>query len=283
VARGESGFSKKFSSLGPVRPGESLRAASHPVKPLADDAGLEPRIVSSGAVGVPRSLAVHLMEASPMAWRVRFKKSIVAGLVVILPLLVSGMVLVWIARLIEGLTSPVLAWLLKERIPGLGSASAVILVAAVGLVATTVVGGRLLKLGENLIARIPLVKGIYVPVKQLVTAFSPENESGFKKVVLVPHPGGTGFAVGFLTREFEVEGEMGRMDPWASVYVPTNHLYLGAILCYPRSALRFPELTVEEAIRIALTGGAAFPESVRRKASDLPRAVREREEVEQLR
>lgn len=201
-----------------------------------------------------------------MALSNRFKRSLIAGLIVVLPIVVSGMVVVWIAGLIEGLMSPTLEWLLGRRVPGLGFVTAMVVVTAVGLVATNVVGSRFLKAGENMIVRIPVIKAIYVPVKQLVTAFSPDNDSGFKRAVLVPHPGGPGFAVGFQTREFEVENDQGQMEPWASVYVPTNHLYLGAILCYPRSALRFPDLSVEEAVRIALTGGTAFPTTVRRLA-----------------
>jgi uncharacterized membrane protein len=197
----------------------------------------------------------------------RFKKSVIAGLIVVLPLLVSGLTLVWVARLIEGTMSPLLLWVFGRSIPGLGFASALVLTAIVGLVATTVVGSRLLAQGENIMARVPLFKDIYVPVKQLVTAFSPENESGFKRVVLVPYAGTTGVAVGFLTREFQIEDANGRRDRWASVYVPTNHLYLGTVLCYPQSDLRFSSLSVEEAVRIALTGGTAFPDTIRERSA----------------
>jgi len=193
----------------------------------------------------------------------RFKRSVVAGLVVVLPLLVSVQVLVLVARLIEGKMGPLLEWLLGQSIPGLGFASALALVTIVGLVATTVVGSRLLHQGANFMARIPLLKTIYVPVRQLVTAFSPDNESGFKRVVLVPCVGTTGFAVGFLTREFQVQREGGGWEAFASVYVPTNHLYLGAILCFPQSDLRVSDLSVEEAVRIALTGGTAIPDTIR--------------------
>jgi uncharacterized membrane protein len=53
------------------------------------------------------------------------------------------------------------------------------------------------------------------------------------------------------------------------VYIPTNHLYLGSVLCYPVSDLRFTDLTVEEALRIALTGGTAFPETVREESASV--------------
>jgi len=203
-----------------------------------------------------------------MAVSNRFKKSVIAGLIVVLPLLVSVQVLVWVARHIEGKMGPLLEWLLGASVPGLGFASALALVTIVGLVATTVVGSRLLHQGANIMARIPLFKGIYVPVRQLVTAFSPENESGFKRVVLVPCAGTTGFAVGFLTREFQVQRESGGWEAFASVYVPTNHLYLGAILCFPQSELRVSDLSMEEAVRIALTGGTAFPDTIRERSAE---------------
>ena len=198
----------------------------------------------------------------------RFKKSVIAGLVVVLPLLVSGLTLVWVARLIEGTMSPLLEWLLGTSVPGLGFASALVLVSVVGLVATTVVGSRLLEQGESIVSRIPLFKDIYVPVKQLVSAFSPENEAGFKRVVLVPYAGATGLAVGFLTREFHMEGADGRRDAWASVYVPTNHLYLGDVHIIPASEARYPDLTVEEGIRIFLTGGMSLPNRMRGRRGD---------------
>jgi uncharacterized membrane protein len=199
----------------------------------------------------------------------RFKKSVIAGLIVVLPLLVSGLVLIWVARLIEDAMSPLLEWLLGTSVPGLGFATALLLVSIVGVAATTVVGSRILEQGESIVARIPIFKDIYVPVKQLMTAFSPENETGFKRVVLVPYAGTKGLTVGFLTREFEVAAADGSMETWASVYIPTNHLYLGSVLCYPVSDLRFTDLTVEEALRIALTGGTAFPETVREESASV--------------
>ncbi len=208
-----------------------------------------------------------------MAVSDRFKKSVIAGLIVVLPLLVSGLVLVWVARLIEGTMGPLFEWLLGRSVPGLGFASALVVVTIVGLVATTVVGSRLLGQGEHIMARVPIFKDIYVPVKQLVSAFSPDNESGFKRVVLVPYAGRSGLALGFLTREFQSQAANGDSETWASVYVPTNHLYLGTVLCYPWSDLRFPDLTVEEAVRIALTGGTAFPDTVRERSA--PQALTE--------
>ena len=65
--------------------------------------------------------------------------------------------------------------------------------------------------------------------------------------------------MGFLTREFVLADPGGPARPMAAVYVPTNHLYLGDVLIFPRQQLQFPDLTVEDGIRIFLTGGMAMP------------------------
>jgi uncharacterized membrane protein len=72
--------------------------------------------------------------------------------------------------------------------------------------------------------------------------------------------------MGFLTREFQLTDATGR-HAMAAVYVPTNHLYLGDVLVFSRDRLRFPDLTVEDGIRIFLTGGMALPDAVANQSS----------------
>jgi uncharacterized membrane protein len=105
--------------------------------------------------------------------------------------------------------------------------------------------------------KIPVFRTIYAPVKQLVAAFSPDNETGFKRVVMVDDPS-RGWVMGFLTKEFEVDRGRGP-ERLMAVYVPTNHLYLGDIVFYPRERAIFPDISVEEGVRIFLTGGMSLP------------------------
>ena len=130
-----------------------------------------------------------------------------------------------------------------------------------GVVATNVIGRRVLARAESWLMMIPVFRTIYAPVKQLVVAFSPDNEYGFKRVVMVEDPR-RGWVMGFLTKEFTVDRGAGR-EAMMAVYVPTNHLYLGDIVVYPRERAFFPDLTVEEGIRIFLTGGMSLPGEIR--------------------
>jgi uncharacterized membrane protein len=134
---------------------------------------------------------------------------------------------------------------------------------AVGSLATNVIGRRFLARAESWLLMIPVFRTIYAPVRQLVVAFSPDNEYGFKRVAMVAVEG-RGWVMGFLTKEFTVDRGNGP-EPLMAVYVPTNHLYLGDIGLYAPEQVFFPDLTVEEGIRIFLTGGMSLPRTLQRR------------------
>jgi uncharacterized membrane protein len=117
--------------------------------------------------------------------------------------------------------------------------------------------------GEKWLMRVPVFRTVYAPVKQLVVAFSPDNEYGFKRVVMV-EDSRRGLVMGFLTKEFTVDRGQGP-EPMVAVYVPTNHVYLGDVMVCPRSRVFFPDLEVEDGVRILLTGGMSLPDRVRDK------------------
>jgi uncharacterized membrane protein len=189
------------------------------------------------------------------------RRRFLTGFFVTVPLFISVAALVWIFGIVDGLTTPFYDRLLGQRIPGLGTLTTALAILAVGVVATNVIGKRLLQRAEGLLLRVPVFRTIYAPVRQLVIAFSPDNESGFKRVVLLQDTT-RGFTMGFLTKEFTVERGQGS-EPLVAVYVPTNHLYLGDIVICERERAMFPDISVEEGIRIFLTGGMAFPPTVR--------------------
>lgn len=189
------------------------------------------------------------------------RRRFVAGFFVTVPLALSLAALVWIFGLADALTSPIVERVFGRRVPGLGIAVTGAGILLVGFFAANVVGRRLLQRGEHYLMLVPLFRSIYTPVKQLVWAFNPQNDSGFKRVVLVEEPQ-RGMVLGFLTRELTVPDAAGQPEAWMAVYVPTNHLYLGDVLLCRRERVRFPDLTVEDGLRIFLTGGMALPTSI---------------------
>jgi uncharacterized membrane protein len=194
------------------------------------------------------------------------RRSFIAGFFVTVPLVISVAAFIWIFRLIDGFVGPFYEAWLKRDVPGLGILTTALLVLLVGAVATNVIGKRFLQRGEGYLLRVPVFKTIYAPVKQLVVAFSPDNEYGFKRVVMIDDPG-RGFVLGFQTKEFTVDRGQG-LESLVAVYVPTNHLYLGDVVIYPRDKVAYPDITVEQGIRIFLTGGMALSSRIRARRGD---------------
>jgi uncharacterized membrane protein len=189
------------------------------------------------------------------------RRSFVAGFFVTVPLVVSVVAIVWFFRWVDALTGGLGEQILGVHVPGLGLLTTAVVVLAIGALATNVIGRRMLERAEQLLLQIPLFRTVYAPVKQLVTAFSPDNDLGFKRMVLFEDPS-RGFSLGFLTKQFTVDRGRGPEVLFA-VYVPTNHLYLGDIVVCSPDRVTFPDLTVEEGLRVFLTGGMGMPENVR--------------------
>ena len=196
-----------------------------------------------------------------MQW---LRRTFLTGFFVTVPLFVSLVALYWIFGIIDGFSAP-LATQIMGRETALARIAAVVVgvlvtavfLLAVGVVATNVIGRRIVARAESWLMMVPILRTIYAPVKQLVVAFSPDNEYGFKRVVMVDDER-RGLVMGFLTKEFTVERGQGP-EQLIAVYVPTNHLYLGDIVLYPRARAFYPDLSVEEGIRIFLTGGMSLP------------------------
>jgi uncharacterized membrane protein len=190
------------------------------------------------------------------------RRRFIAGFFVAVPLIISVAALLWVFHLIDDITGPVYDRLLGRHVSGLGVATTAVFVLLVGVVASNVFGKRVLARADSYLERIPVFRTIYSPVRQLLMAFSPDNESGLKRVVMVPDATGA-TRIGFLTKEFQADGGPAvGTQAFAVVYVPTNNLYLGDVFVYPFDALRFPEISVEEGVRIFLTGGMAMADRI---------------------
>ena len=193
------------------------------------------------------------------------KKSFVTGVFVTVPLVVSVALLFWFFERVDDLFSPFIDGIVRvilpgmSHIPGTGILSGIVILLLVGTIARNVVGKRLLDALDRLIQRIPGYSTVYSTIKQLTNAFSPENTRSFKEVLLVEYPREESFALGFRTMTVEENGRR-----LAVVYVPTNNLYLGEVLFLPEEEVVRLEMTVEQAVRILVSGGTAASRELRR-------------------
>lgn len=195
--------------------------------------------------------------------RDNLKKSFIAGVFIIGPLVISIALLAWFFQKADSLFSPVIDGIVRaivpgtDHIPGTGILAGLVIIVIVGFFARNVVGKRVLAALDGLIQRIPGYRTVYATVKQLTDAFSPDNKSSFKEVVLVEYPRPGSHAIGFRTGTVERDGER-----LAVVFVPTNNLYLGEVLFMPEGKAGRLDMSVEQAVRILVSGGIASPKTL---------------------
>ena len=195
-----------------------------------------------------------------MTWSLRnwLKVRFLTGFFVTVPAVATSWLLYVFWDAIDDFFSPAFQHVFGRRIPGLGFLTAVLLILFIGIIATNVVGRRIIARIERLLVRVPIFRSVYPSVKQLLESFSPTKRSSFKSVVLAQHPRKGEFVFGFVTAEVLLEGLESKQQ-MVTVFVPTNNLYLGDVIMLPREEVIATGLSVEEGIRIILSAGTATP------------------------
>jgi uncharacterized membrane protein len=179
------------------------------------------------------------------------------GLVAILPIGLTLYLVYWLAVTAERLFSGVLRLLLPDSAywPGLGLLAGLVLLYLAGLAVNGFLVRRALRYGDELFARIPVVKTLYVAIRDFMRFFPSSGQgSDLKRVVLVPF--GPGKAIGFVTSESSAGLGLGTGGAdLVAVYLPMSYMIGGYTVFLPRESLETTELSVEAGMRIALMGG----------------------------
>ena len=203
------------------------------------------------------------------------QRYILAGVLAVIPLWITGLIFKFLLAVLAQVGSPAVTWFSEGRgdsVPVLSkwlihpwfqSALAVVLVLvvlyAIGVIATQVIGRRLMRAFDALMAQIPLVKTIYGSVKMLLTVLQ-HKPNGVQRVVLIEFPSPDMKTVGFVTRTF-MDAETGR--ELAAVYVPTTpNPTSGYLEIVPLEKITSTNWTMDEALRFIISGGAMAPASL---------------------
>lgn len=188
------------------------------------------------------------------------------GILVVVPLAIT----LYILRIAIGWADNLLTLLppkfhphtyLPFPIPGLGLIITIIFVITTGVVTTNFVGRKLVHLGERIVDKIPLVRSVYVAVKQLLeTIFSQEKES-FKKVVMVEYPRKGLFSIGFVTGVARSEIQDSTNKRVVNVFIPTSpNPTSGYLIMVPEEEAIVLDIDVETAFKLVLSGGVLTSE-----------------------
>ena len=199
-----------------------------------------------------------------MGIRRHFRSTLITGILTLIPLGVTVFVLKFLFTTIDGwlkpIMSPILSEVLDERYHiGMGVLATILLVYLVGLIVSNFLGQKLLGAGEKILTRIPLVREVYAPVKQVVQmALMTSNASRFSRAVAIKTPGSTIRVIGFVTGEFHEEGNP---VPVASVFVPTSpNPTTGVLLFCDPEIIYETNMKVETAMKMLISGGIVAPD-----------------------
>jgi uncharacterized membrane protein len=183
--------------------------------------------------------------------------TVLKGLLAILPIGLTLYLIYWLAVTAEHVFSPLIKLVIPESAywPGLGLLAGLAVLYLAGLAVNAYLVRRALRFGDQLFARIPVVKTVYVAIRDFTRFFPSSGKSGdLKRVVLVPF--GPGKAIGFVTSESGAALGLGAGDSdKVAVYLPMSYMIGGYTLFLPRESLEPTSLSVEAAMRIVLMGG----------------------------
>jgi len=203
------------------------------------------------------------------------RNRLVQGILLILPLLIT----IWLLGLLFDIINVNVAphvrnllvwlgipglerWFARLGIPIISLLLTVAVVYSLGVVAGNLAGRRLLLLIESWILRIPLVKSIYGSVRQLITAFSFSGTKAFSRVVMLEYPRRGLWTLGFVTTEAEhaIKASQENVVAAVPVFLPTTpNPTSGWMILVPTADLLVLEMTIEDAIKLIVSGGIVSP------------------------
>lgn len=197
------------------------------------------------------------------------RSRVITGILVALPLVITLFFARFLFNLLDRWSYPISERLVGHPIPGAGAVLSLLLVFSLGVLAHNVFGRRILRFGEAIIARVPVLNSVYLGSREVTRAFSSDRTKSFRRVVLIPYPVNGSWAIAFVTAEFTTTTPSGpcRM---VSVFMPsTPNPTTGFYIIYPEAMVQDTDLTVEEAARMVISGGilAPHPDRVVRPAS----------------
>lgn len=189
----------------------------------------------------------------------------ITGFLVTLPLMITYFFIRVLFRMIDSMLGPTVNQLLSATglhfmIPGIGFILTILIIFAVGLASTNVIGRKLFLKFEIFLNSIPLVKSIYSGAKQVIHTISTAKKAAFSRVVLVQFPRNGIYTIGFITSEAKGEVQEITKEDVINVFIPTvPNPTTGFFLMIPRNDITPLKMSIEDGIKLIISGGIVVP------------------------
>ncbi len=196
-------------------------------------------------------------------WK-KMKSYFITGLLVLFPFVMTIFIIIWLFTTIyNGLQGSVDKFLTRFGLwtfPGIGLLLVFAVIIVTGMMARNYFGKRIFALGDLIVTRIPLINRIYLAIQQISKAFLAEQREVFKNAVLIEYPRKGIYSVAFLTQNTRGEIQQ-RLDmDLFSVFVPTTpNPTSGYLLFVPRKDIIMLDMSIEDALKLVISGGVVMP------------------------
>lgn len=190
----------------------------------------------------------------------RIRNYFVTGLIVLVPVIITWELLFWLFNVVDGVLGRFVPRIFGRPLPGVGLAVTLLIVFVVGLLAANLFGRRLIHYGEEVMRRVPIVRSVYVTMKQITDAFVRQEQAAFSKVCIVEYPRKGIYSLGFLTSPAYREIEETAGGKVVGVFVPTTPNPTSGFLLYlPEADVTYLAMPVEDGLKLVISGGVVGP------------------------
>ena len=198
----------------------------------------------------------------------RLRSSFLTGLVVIMPIALTMWVIWTVTGWIDGWVLPFIPERFQPHqyigidLRGVGVVIFLLFTVVVGWTAKGIIGRSLIRWGEGLVDRTPVVRSIYNGLKQIAETVFAQSETNFDKACLIEYPRKGVWMVGFISSSAkgEVAEKLPLAEPYLSVFVPTTpNPTSGFLIFAPRSDLIDLDLSIEDAAKLVISAGLVYP------------------------
>jgi uncharacterized membrane protein len=150
--------------------------------------------------------------------------------------------------------------LLPIEIPGIGLLFVFVLLTFIGFLTAGLIGRFIIKLGERIISRLPIIRSVYGALKQIFESVLASSSKSFREVVLIEYPRKGVWAIGFITGDTKGEVQNATKENMVNVFLPTTpNPTSGFLLFVPRKDVIILDMNVEEGIKMVISGGIVTP------------------------
>ncbi|MDC1210256.1 DUF502 domain-containing protein, partial [Pseudomonadota bacterium] len=195
-----------------------------------------------------------------------FRRYFLAGILVTSPILITAyvtwLIVTFVDTQVAGMLPESLDFTTKlpHQIPGIGLIISIITITFIGAITPGFIGRTLLKAGERILNKMPVVRSIYGAIKQIMETVMSTNSDSFREVVLVEYPRKGIWVIGFVTGETKGEVQSLTKDKVINIFVPTTpNPTSGFLLFIPQKDLVYMDMKVEDAVKMVISGGIVTP------------------------